>query len=302
MTKEQKNFTDIENKSWMKKLPSDWQPYIKLLRLDRPIGIWLLLLPCFFSMTLTIKYNEPLPYPFFFYALMFTLGAVLMRGAGCVINDLWDRDLDKKVERTAGRPIASGDISPRRALAFLSILLLGGLMVLLQFNLYTIVLGVFSLIPIVLYPLMKRFTFWPQAFLGLTFNWGAFLGWSALMGDIQLPAILLYISCILWTIAYDTIYAYQDIEDDAKIGIKSTARLFGGNGKKAVGAFYLLSLVFLGFATQSLWVCLPMIMMTRILKHWNPNSQTSSLEAFKQNRKVGLYILLAIVLNGFTGY
>lgn len=302
MTKEQKNFTDIEHKGWMKKLPSSWQPYITLLRLDRPIGIWLLLLPCFFSMALALQYSETSPYTVFITVLLFTLGAVLMRGAGCIINDLWDRELDKKVERTANRPIASGALSPKKALAFLILMLLGGLMVLLQFNLYTIVLGVISLIPIALYPLMKRITFWPQAFLGLTFNWGALLGWSALTGDIQLPAVLLYVSCVLWTIAYDTIYAYQDIEDDAKIGIKSTARLFGKNGKTAVGAFYLLCLVFLALATQSLWVFLPMLLMTRIIKKWDMNSQMSSLHAFKENRKVGWLILLAIALNGLSGY
>ncbi len=192
MTKEQKNFTDIVHKGWMRKLPSSWQPYITLLRLDRPIGIWLLLLPCFFSMMLALQYEKTTAFTFFFYGLMFTLGAILMRGAGCIINDLWDRELDKKVERTAGRPIASGAITPKHAIAFLIVMLLGGLMVLLQFNLFTIILGVVSLIPIVLYPLMKRITFWPQAFLGLTFNWGALLGWSALMGDIQLPALLLY--------------------------------------------------------------------------------------------------------------
>lgn len=302
MTRKQKNFTDIEKKNWIKKLPSSWQNYAILMRLDRPIGIWLLLFPCLFSMVLAVQTTTLEPSIFIFYIFLFALGSIVMRGAGCVMNDLWDRQLDQRVERTAKRPIASGAIKVRHAILFLIFLLLLGFIILLQFNTLTIVLGIASLLLVVLYPLMKRITFWPQAFLGLTFNWGAFLGWSAISGDLSLQTFLLYAACMFWTMAYDTIYAYQDLEDDIKIGIKSTARLFNKKGKEAVGAFYLISLSLLAVSIQSLWVFIPLIAATRLHKSWKIESQKSSLDAFKNNKNIGWCILCAIILNGLSGY
>ncbi|XP_076909632.1 4-hydroxybenzoate polyprenyltransferase, mitochondrial-like [Bidens hawaiensis] len=216
-------------------LPESVRPYAHLARLDKPIGTWLLAWPCMWSITLAAS---PGHLPDFKMMALFGCGAFLLRGAGCTINDLLDRDIDTKVERTKSRPIASGALTPFQGISFLVIQLLLCFAILLQLNNYSIVLGASSLLLVFTYPLMKRITFWPQAFLGLTFNWGALLGWSAIRGSLD-PAIVLplYLSGVCWTLVYDTIYAHQDKEDDKIVGVKSTALRFGDSTKIWVSGF-----------------------------------------------------------------
>lgn len=221
-------------------LPRLVQPYARLARLDKPIGTWLLLWPCVWSITLAAP---PGHLPDFKMLALFGCGAFLLRGAGCTINDLIDRDIDTKVERTKLRPVASGILTPFQGLSFLGFQLLLGLGILLQLNNYSRVLGASSLLLVFSYPLMKRFTFWPQAFLGLTFNWGALLGWAAIKGNLDSSIVLpLYASGVCWTLVYDTIYAHQDKEDDLKVGVKSTALRFGDSTKEWLTGFGIASL------------------------------------------------------------
>ncbi|XP_055967118.1 4-hydroxybenzoate polyprenyltransferase, mitochondrial [Sorex fumeus] len=224
--------------------PRPLQPYLRLMRLDKPIGTWLLYLPCTWSIALAA---EPGCLPDGHMLALFGTGAVLMRGAGCTINDMWDRDYDRKVTRTASRPLAAGDISTLQSFVFLGGQLTLALGVLLCLNYYSIVLGAASLLLVVTYPLMKRVTYWPQLALGLTFNWGALLGWSAVKGSCD-PSICLplYFSGIMWTLIYDTIYAHQDRRDDALIGLKSTALLFRDHTKLWLGGFSTAMLGALG--------------------------------------------------------
>lgn len=218
-----KPHTDIKKLVWIEqKLPEQARPYAYLMRIDRPIGIWLLLIPGIWG----IAAASP-GFPSIYTCILFLIGSVLMRGAGCVINDLWDKDLDKKVERTANRPLASGAITEKNAKIFLATLLLLSFFILIQFNSTTIILGFASIPLIAMYPLMKRYTYWPQIMLGITFNMSVLMGYSAVTGETSSTAILLYLGAIFWTIGYDTIYAHQDKEDDALIGIKSTALKFG---------------------------------------------------------------------------
>ncbi|XP_037686062.1 4-hydroxybenzoate polyprenyltransferase, mitochondrial isoform X3 [Choloepus didactylus] len=220
--------------------PRPLQPYLRLMRLDKPIGTWLLYLPCTWSISLAA---EPGCFPDWYMLSLFGTGAVLMRGAGCTINDMWDRDFDKKVTRTANRPIAAGDISTFRSFVFLGGQLTLALGVLLCLNYYSIALGAASLLLVITYPLMKRITYWPQLALGLTFNWGALLGWSAIKGSCDPSVCLpLYFSGIMWTLIYDTIYAHQDKRDDALIGLKSTALRFHENTKRWLSGFGLAML------------------------------------------------------------
>jgi len=221
--RQQVSASDIPPQSWIDRVPGEGlRPYLRLARLDRPIGTWLLLLPCWWA---TAMAAPGWPDPWFLG--LFAVGALVMRGAGCTVNDIADREFDKKVARTAGRPIASGQVSVAQALAFLALQLGIGLAVLLQFNGYTVILGVSSLALVAIYPFAKRVTYWPQFVLGLTFNWGALVGWAAVTGGLEAPAVLLYAAGILWTMGYDTIYAHQDKEDDVLIGVKSTALKFG---------------------------------------------------------------------------
>ncbi|CAK8542055.1 unnamed protein product [Lathyrus sativus] len=221
-------------------LPKLVRPYAQLARLDKPIGTWLLLWPCVWSITLAAP---PGHLPDFKMLSLFGCGAFLLRGAGCTINDLIDRDIDTKVERTKLRPVASGLLTPFQGLSFLGFQLLLGLGILLQLNNYSRVLGASSLLLVFSYPLMKRFTFWPQAFLGLTFNWGALLGWAAVKGNLDPFIVLpLYASGVCWTLVYDTIYAHQDKEDDLKVGVKSTALRFGDSTKEWLTGFGIASL------------------------------------------------------------
>ncbi len=294
-----KEHTDIKKIIWVERfLPEYLRPYAYLMRLDRPIGIWLLLIPSLWGITLASNGSLNIKI-----ITLFIIGAIIMRGAGCVVNDLWDRDLDRLVKRTKSRPIASGAISPKKATLFLATLLLISLVVLLQFNITTIILGFLAIPLIISYPLMKRITWWPQAFLGLTFNFSALMGWSAVAGEISAPTILLYIGGIFWTLGYDTIYAHQDKEDDAMAGIKSTALKFGKHSKSWVGLFYSLSILSIfcanvmvnGADPMSLLIALPVIHFIWQIKKWNANDQSSSLYIFKSNKIAGLLILISLL-------
>ena len=213
--------------NWVDRLaPLSWRPYLRLARFDRPIGAWLLLFPAWWSQTLA-EVSTGQSYPNLWYLALFCVGAFVMRGAGCTYNDIVDREYDARVARTAARPIPSGGVSVLQAYVFLAALCTIGLLVLVQFNLFTIVLGASSLLLIAVYPFMKRVTFWPQAILGLTFKWGALVGWAGVTGTLSAAAVALYAGCVLWTIGYDTIYAHQDKEDDLLLGLKSTALRFG---------------------------------------------------------------------------
>ncbi|MDF3025397.1 MAG: 4-hydroxybenzoate polyprenyltransferase [Alphaproteobacteria bacterium] len=304
--------TDIKNSAAIFSiLPKRAHPYAKLMRLDRPIGTWLLLLPGWWSIVLAAGGFAHMTKHHYFIMAMFAAGAVLMRGAGCVVNDIWDRDLDAKVERTRSRPLPAKQVKVRHAAIFLIILLLVSLGILLTFNRLTILLGFLSLLLVGIYPLMKRVTWWPQAFLGFTFNWGALMGWAAVTGSLDVPGgalhsppLWIYLGGILWTLAYDTIYAHQDKEDDAIIGVKSTARLFGNRSKIFVGLFFALALVCFGvgkfFAAEShltqLLIILPVAHAMWQLQSWNMNKADSSLAKFRSNRDFGL---LMLILFGF---
>ena len=234
--------------NWVDGLAPRWmQPYLRLARFDRPIGAWLLLIPCWWSAGLAaIAAHAPWPNPW--HLTLFFIGAFVMRGAGCTWNDIVDRDLDGRVERTRSRPIPSGQVSVMGAAAFLVAQALLGLAVLLAFNLFTIITGIASLAVVAIYPFMKRITYWPQIVLGLAFSWGALMGWPAWFGRLDAPAYLLYAGSIAWVIGYDTIYAHQDREDDALIGVKSTARLFEERTKPMLALFYTLAVALIAAA------------------------------------------------------
>ena len=234
--------------NWVDTLAPVWlRPYLRLSRLDRPIGSWLLLIPCWWSSALA-SVAARASHPDIWHLVLFFIGAFAMRGAGCTWNDIVDRDLDGSVERTRSRPIPSGQVSLAQAAAFLVLQALVGLAVLLQFNRFTVWLGIASLAIIAIYPFMKRITYWPQIVLGLAFSWGALMGWAAAFGRLDLPALLLYAGSISWVIGYDTIYAHQDREDDALIGIKSTALLFRERTKPMLALFYAIAVALIAVA------------------------------------------------------
>jgi 4-hydroxybenzoate polyprenyltransferase len=234
--------------NWVDTIAPAWsRPYLRLSRLDRPIGSWLLLLPCWWSSALAAVAAHAIA-PSLWHIVLFFIGAFAMRGAGCTWNDIVDRDLDKSVERTRSRPIPSGQVSTAQAALFLVLQALVGLAVLISFNVFTIWLGIASLAIVAVYPFMKRITYWPQIVLGLAFSWGALMGWAAAFGKLGWPALLLYAGSISWVIGYDTIYAHQDREDDALIGIKSTALLFGPRTKPMLVLFYGLAVALIGAA------------------------------------------------------
>ena len=224
---DQGQVADAVKGNWVDRLaPKATRPYLRLSRADRPIGTWLLLLPCWWGLALAVAATGFRPFDIWI-AVGCAIGAVLMRGAGCTWNDVTDRDIDAAVARTRSRPIPSGQVTVRGALIWLTVQVVVSAAILLTFNGTAIVLGLLSLIPVAIYPFAKRFTWWPQVFLGLAFNWGALLAWAAHTGGLGWPPILLYLGGIAWTLFYDTIYAYQDVEDDSLIGVKSTARRFG---------------------------------------------------------------------------
>ncbi|MEO1275427.1 MAG: 4-hydroxybenzoate octaprenyltransferase [Pseudomonadota bacterium] len=241
---------DAVDGNWVDtRAPASWRPWLRLARLDRPAGTWLLLIPCWWGLALAIA-ADPASATLYdlWIAVGCGIGALLMRSAGCAWNDLTDRNYDGKVERTKLRPIPAGQITPEGAFLFACGLSILAFFVLLTFNLFTIVLACASLGLVAIYPFAKRFTWWPQVFLGLAFNWGALVGWSAHTGSLGWPPILLYCAGIAWTLFYDTIYAHQDIEDDALIGVKSTARLFGEASPRWLFGFLVTSVSFLGAA------------------------------------------------------
>lgn len=236
---------DAAPDNWVDRLlPARWRPFARLARLDRPIGWWLLLWPCWWSTALAgVAAGSP---PNLWHLALFLVGAVAMRGAGCTYNDIVDRDIDAQVERTRSRPIASGRVSPHAAMIFMLALAFVGLAVVLQFNAATVLIAFGSLAIVALYPLAKRVTDWPQLVLGFAFSWGALVGWPATFGSLAAAPVALYAGAIAWVIGYDTIYAHQDKRDDAIIGVRSTARLFGANTKLWVGVFYAVAVT--GFA------------------------------------------------------
>lgn len=292
--------------------PASWRPYLRLGRFDRPIGAWLLLFPCWWSQTLAqVSTREPVPNAS--YLILFAIGAFVMRAAGCAYNDYVDRDIDSMVERTRSRPIPSGQVSPEGALKFAGVCALVGLAVLLNFNWFTIWLGIGSLALVAVYPFAKRVTPYPQLVLGLAFSWGALMGWSAVKGSIGVPAVALYIGCVFWTIGYDTIYAHQDKEDDALLGLGSTALQFGEDTVTFVGAMYALaSLCWLiagalagAHLVYFLSVTLVFLQMSWQVATLDIRDASNCLWRFRSNRDVGIAVFLGLLadtaLSWFAG-
>jgi 4-hydroxybenzoate polyprenyltransferase len=299
------HIADAKAQNWIERYtPTAILPYAQLARLDRPIGWQLLLLPCWWSLVLAqISIGGGVPN--LWYAFLFFIGSIVMRGAGCTLNDLADADIDGKVERTKRRPIPSGRVSKLRALIFLTLQLLIGLIILLQFNWFTVKLTATSLIIVAIYPFMKRFTYWPQFVLGLAFNWGALVGWSAITGSLDWPPVSLYVAGIFWTLAYDTIYAHQDKDDDILIGVKSTALLFGAKTLPWLAGFFAASLalvagsiIFAGGHLLALMAiaCAAMHTAWQLARFDHANSPLC-LKLFKSNRIYGLIILFWLVLD-----
>jgi len=279
-------------------MPTALQPFARLSRLDKPIGTWLLLWPGLWSIALAAD-----GLPDIRLLALFTAGALVMRSAGCVYNDIVDRNFDARVARTRDRPIASGAISIKSALCFLTLLLISGLAILLQFNLFTILIGISSLALVFTYPLLKRVTYWPQAFLGLTFNWGALLGWAAVEGELTWPAGLLYAGGIAWTLGYDTIYAHQDKEDDAMIGVKSSALALGDKTRPWLWVFYGLALTVFaaaGVLAKTSWPFYTGLTATALIFIWQSarvkiDNPANCLRMFKLNFWVGAIFFAGIV-------
>jgi len=294
------NLLDRYAPSWLK-------PYGRLARWDRPIGWWLLLIPCWWSAALaSLAAGQALPN--LAHLALFFVGAVAMRGAGCTYNDIVDRDLDAGVARTRSRPIPSGQVSVRAAKLFLLAQALVGLAVLLSFNRFTILLGIGSLAVVAAYPFMKRITDWPQSVLGLAFSWGALMGWAAFHGSLALAPLLLYAGGVLWTIGYDTIYALQDKEDDAIVGVRSTALLFGERTALYVGLFYAGAMILFtaAFAAAGTgWIAyaglaLGAVQLTHQVRSLRLDDGALALRLFKSNRSFGLVLFLGLVLDGLV--
>jgi 4-hydroxybenzoate polyprenyltransferase len=283
--------------------PPATRPYLRLARLDRPIGSWLLLMPCWWSLGLAAMHAQT--FPNVWHVVLFFIGAFAMRGAGCTWNDLVDRNLDGLVERTRSRPIPSGQVTVAQATAFMVAQALIGLAVLLQFNRFTVMCGIASLIVVVIYPFMKRITYWPQVTLGLAFSWGALMGWPATFARLDWPAIVLYAGSISWVIGYDTIYAHQDREDDALIGIKSTAILFGKDTQQMMVVFYALAVVLIGIAGAmaggglifALALTAFAVHLAWQIKRLDIDDPALCLKLFKSNRDAGLILFAGMVLD-----
>lgn len=297
-------FTDIRAGDWVdRRLPPWARPWARLARLDRPIGIWLLLLPCWWGVVLAGG-----AVPDLWLMALFGVGAVVMRGAGCVVNDLFDRRIDREVERTRDRPLASGAVGVPGALGLLVLLLVLGLGVLLLLDPFAQGLGAASLILVLFYPLAKRVTWWPQLVLGLAFNWGALMGWAALRGDLALVPVILYGAGIGWTLAYDTIYACQDRDDDARVGVKSLALRLGGHVRVGVALFMAaaLALLLLAGALRGLGSGFFVLMGAAALHGlwqvvgWTPDDPADCLKRFRSNRDFGLLVLAAFLAGVWT--
>jgi 4-hydroxybenzoate polyprenyltransferase len=291
--------------NWVDTRAPQWsRPFLRLARLDRPIGSWLLLLPCWWSAALSADIARDitsLPLSL----VLFFIGAFAMRGAGCTWNDITDRDLDAMVERTRSRPIPAGEVSVQAALVFLAVQAVIGLLVLLQFNRFAIATGIASLVIVAIYPFMKRITWWPQIVLGLAFSWGALMGFAVTFARIDATALVLYAGSICWVIAYDTIYAHQDVEDDALIGIKSTARLFAERTRGALVVFYGLAVVLIGVAFMlagvryPAWIALAAFaaQLAWQIRRFRIGDPALCLTLFRSNREAGLLLFAGLVLD-----
>ena len=293
---------DSERRGLIGALPPRLRPYASLMRLDRPIGTWLLYWPCAWSVALAGVGGR---WDLF---LWFLLGAFAMRSAGCVYNDIVDRDLDRKVERTRLRPLASGRASVTSAWMLIALLCAIGLLVLAQLNMAAAVVALVSIAPVAAYPFMKRITWWPQAWLGLVFSWGALVGWPAVTGSLGLPALLLWLGSVAWVIGYDTLYAIQDIEDDALVGVKSSARRLGAKAPLGIAIFYGVAILFWGAAVWSVrpdWLALLALvpaalhLANQVLRA-DPKDGEGALRLFRSNRTAGLLIFLAMLVVGLS--
>ena len=292
--------TDIAATGWVARLPRGWLPYALLARLDRPIGAWLLFLPGLWSILLGGRAAGPT----LRLLVLFGVGSVVMRAAGCVVNDMWDRDLDRRVTRTAGRPLAAGMLSMRAAATFLLVLLLIGLGILLQLNGRAQALGASSLLLVGLYPLAKRVTWWPQLVMGFTFGFGAPLGYVAATGRFDAAFWAIYAAAILWDLGFDTIYAHQDREDDALIGVRSTARLFGAHTRPFLAACYAATVAALALAGWAAGLSalfyaaliLPAVLLARQVARLDIDDPALCLRLFRANREVGLAVGLALLI------
>ena len=289
---------DSERRGFIGALPPALRPYASLMRLDRPIGTWLLYWPCAWSVALAGVGGR---WDLFFWL---ALGAIAMRSAGCVYNDIVDRDLDRQVERTRLRPLASRRVSLRSAWLLIALLSVIGLAVLVQLRWVSALLALASLAPVAAYPFMKRITWWPQAWLGLVFSWGALVGWPAVTGSLALAPILLWFGSIAWVVGYDTLYAIQDMEDDALVGVKSSARRLGGKAPLGIAIFYALALAFSGAAV---WTVRPqslaLLALIPAALHLvnqairvDPSDGDLALRLFRSNRTCGLLVFLAMLV------
>ena len=299
---------DAYARNWVDRYaPAKTRPYLRLSRADRPIGTWLLLLPCWWGLSLAMLFDGQARWFDLWIFFGCAVGAFLMRGAGCTWNDITDRDIDAQVARTRSRPIPSGQVSVKGAVAWMVVQALISFMILLTFNAAAIRLGVLALLPVAIYPFAKRFTWWPQVFLGLAFNWGAMLAWTAHTGRLEAPAVVLYFAGIAWTLFYDTIYAHQDTEDDALIGVKSTARLFGENSGKWLRRFLMATVGLMGIAVISAVLPNPSVLalvvalggpwamgwhMAWQLRGLDISNPDKMLQLFRVNRDTGMIPLL----------
>jgi 4-hydroxybenzoate polyprenyltransferase len=291
--------TDIRSGDWADRYaPPGLVPYIRLARLDRPIGTWLLLFPSWWAIALAAP-----AWPDWRLMALFGIGAVTMRGAGCTLNDIIDRDFDARVARTRTRPLPSGAVSVRQAALFLALQLVIGAAVLASLDRLAILLGFFVLLLIATYPLMKRVTYWPQFFLGLNFNWGALMGWAAATGRIELPALLLYVGGIAWTLGYDTIYAHQDKEDDILVGVKSAALALGERTLPWLFVFYAVAVLLWAAAAAAaaiawpFWLALGLVTLQLFWQAASVDTDDAAdcLAKFRSNRWTGWLFLLGIV-------
>ena len=293
---------DSERRGFIGALPARFRPYASLMRLDRPIGTWLLFWPCAWSIALAGVGGR------WDLLLWFALGAFAMRSAGCVYNDIVDRDLDGQVERTRLRPLASRRVSVGSAWILVAVLSATGLIVLVQLKWTAALIALASLVPVAAYPFMKRITWWPQAWLGIVFSWGALVGWPAVTGSLALAAVLLWIGSVAWVVGYDTLYAIQDKEDDALIGVRSSARRLGDKAPLGVTVFYLLSVALWGAAIWQVrpdWIALAALAPAALHLAWqalraDPNNGELALRLFRSNRACGLLVFLAMLAVGLS--
>ena len=298
--------SDIAQDDWIdRKVPAALRPYFRLARVDRPIGVWLLAIPCLWGLGLAFtSIAGASPYEAATLAPLFLIGAFLMRGAGCTWNDILDRDIDAKVARTANRPLASGRLRLRHAAVFLVLLLILSALILLALNEFTKLLAVSSLVLVALYPLMKRITYWQQAFLGLTFNWGVLVGYAAITEALDPAALVLYAGAFFWTLGYDTIYAHQDKEDDAMVGVKSTALKFGDTSKNWIGVFYTCTVICFVIAGVMAHLSLvyfvallfPATLLFTQVRQVDLDNPLDCLDHFKSNTRIGMWLLAAILI------